>query len=97
MLAVIPYDDDEQAVALANDSEFGLAGTVWSTDVGRATEVAREIRTGTVGVNGYQLDIGAPFGVKASGIGRELGPEGLDEFFDLKSIYQVGPPAGDHS
>lgn len=98
VLAVIPYDDDEQAVALANDSEFGLAGTVWSTDVGRATEVAREIRTGTVGVNGYQLDIGAPFGgVKASGIGRELGPEGLDEFFDLKSIYQVGPPAGDHS
>ncbi len=92
VLAVIPYDSDEQAVALANDSEFGLAGTVWSTDTDRATEVAREIRTGTVGVNDYQLDINAPFGgVKASGIGRELGPEGLEEFFDLKSIYRTGP------
>ncbi|WP_313674715.1 aldehyde dehydrogenase [Mycolicibacterium sp.] len=92
VLAVIAYDSDEQAVALANDSEFGLAGTVWSTDVDRATEVAREIRTGTVGINDYQLDINAPFGgVKASGIGRELGPEGLDEFFELKSIYRLGP------
>ena len=92
VLAVIPYDGDEQAIALANDTEFGLAGTVWSTDTDRATEVARELRSGTVGVNDYQLDIGSPFGgVKASGIGRELGPEGLDEFFDLKSIYRVGP------
>ena len=94
MLAVIPYDSDRQAIELANDSEFGLAGTVWSTDTERATEVAREIRTGTVGVNDYQLDVNAPFGgVKASGIGRELGPEGLEEFFSLKSIYRVGDPS----
>lgn len=93
VLAVIPYDGDDQAITLANDSEFGLAGTVWSSDTERATEMAREIRTGTVGVNDYQLDINAPFGgVKASGIGRELGPEGLEEFFELKSIYRVGPP-----
>ncbi len=95
VLAVIPYDTDQQAIAIANDSEFGLAGTVWSTDTARATEVAREIHTGTVGINDYQLDMGAPFGgVKASGIGRELGPEGLDEFFALKSIYRVGPADG---
>ena len=93
VLAVIPYDSDDQAIALANDSEFGLAGTVWSADEDRATEVARELDTGTVGINGYQLDINAPFGgVKASGIGRELGPEGLDEFFTWKSIYRTGPP-----
>jgi aldehyde dehydrogenase (NAD+) len=92
VLAVIPYDDDAEAVALANDSEFGLAGSVWSADEDRATEVAREITTGTVGINDYQIDINAPFGgVKASGIGRELGPEGLDEFFSLKSIYRSGP------
>ena len=94
VLAVIPYDSDRQAIELANDSEFGLAGTVWSTDTDRATEVAREMRTGTVGVNDYQLDVNAPFGgVKASGIGRELGPEGLEEFFSLKSIYRVGDPS----
>ncbi|WP_319434270.1 aldehyde dehydrogenase [Mycobacterium sp. RTGN5] len=92
VLAVIPYDGDDEAIALANDSEFGLAGTVWSTDDERATEVARAVRTGTIGINDYQLDFRAPFGgVKASGIGRELGPEGLDAFFELKSIYRVGP------
>jgi aldehyde dehydrogenase (NAD+) len=92
VLAVIPYDGDDEAIALANDSEFGLAGTVWSTDDERATEVARAVHTGTIGINDYQLDFRAPFGgVKASGIGRELGPEGLDAFFSLKSIYRVGP------
>lgn len=92
VLAVIAYDDDAEAIELANDSQFGLAGTVWSTDTDRATDVARAVKTGTIGVNGYQLDMGAPFGgVKASGLGRELGPEGLNEFFELKSIYRNGP------
>jgi aldehyde dehydrogenase (NAD+) len=91
VLAVIPYDDDAHAVEIANDSDFGLAGTVWSTDTERATDVARAVHTGTIGVNDYQLDIRAPFGgVKASGLGRELGPEGLDAYRTVKSIYRVG-------
>jgi aldehyde dehydrogenase (NAD+) len=92
VLAVIPYDGDAQAIEIANDSDFGLAGTVWSTDTERATDVARAVHTGTIGVNDYQLDIRAPFGgVKASGLGRELGPEGLDAYRTVKSIYRVGP------
>lgn len=92
VLVVIPYDSDRQAIDIANDSEFGLGGTVWSTDVDRATDVARAVHTGTIGVNGYQLDLGSPFGgVKASGLGRELGPEGLASYQTLKSIYRVGP------
>ena len=91
VLAVIPYDDDAEAVAIANDSDFGLGGTVWSADTERATSVARSVQTGTIGVNAYNLDIGAPFGgVKASGLGRELGPEGLDAYLVPKSIYRTG-------
>ena len=77
--------------SLANDSEYGLGGTVWSADTERATEVARAVETGTIGVNAYNLDVAAPFGgVKASGLGRELGPEGLDAYRVLKSIYRTG-------
>ena len=92
VVAIIPYSDDREAVRIANDSSFGLAGTVWSQDTARATELARAIQTGTVGVNDYQLDIRSPFGgVKASGLGRELGPEGLEAYRIMKSIYRVGP------
>jgi len=92
VLTVIPYENDRDAVDIANDTEFGLGGSVWSTDVERATQLARSVRTGTIGVNDYQMDIAAPFGgVKASGIGRELGPEGLAAYQTLKSIYRVGP------
>lgn len=92
VVAVIPYDTDAEAIAIANDSEFGLGGTVWSSDAERATDVARAVRTGSIGVNDYQLDMQAPFGgVKASGMGRELGPEGLAAYQTLKSIYRVGP------
>ncbi|MGJ6124164.1 aldehyde dehydrogenase [Mycolicibacterium sp. Y3] len=92
VLAVIPYDTEEQAVAIANDSEFGLGGTVWTTDADRGTEIARRVHTGSIGVNDYQLDVAAPFGgVKSSGLGRELGPEGLAAYQQLKSIYRVGP------
>jgi acyl-CoA reductase-like NAD-dependent aldehyde dehydrogenase len=92
VLTVIPYDTERDAIDIANDSEFGLGGSVWSTDIERATDIARAVRTGTIGVNDYQMDIAAPFGgVKASGIGRELGPEGLAAYQTLKSIYRVGP------
>jgi betaine-aldehyde dehydrogenase len=74
-------------VALANDSDFGLAGSVWTADVDHGVEVAARIRAGTMGVNHYGPDFGAPFGgFKASGLGREYGPEGLDEYVELQSI-----------
>jgi aldehyde dehydrogenase (NAD+) len=88
VMAVIPFDDDEEAARIANDSNYGLGGSVWSADEDRALDVARRVRTGTIGVNYYTLDLGAPFGgMKDSGIGRELGPEGLDSYLEYKSIY----------
>ncbi|QZT63939.1 aldehyde dehydrogenase [Mycolicibacterium austroafricanum] len=92
VITITGYDDDAEAVRLANDTEFGLAGTVWSQDNERATEIARAMHTGSVGVNHYQLDIQSPFGgVKSSGLGRELGPEGLDAYRITKSIYRADP------
>lgn len=88
VLTVIPYRDLDDAVSIANDSEYGLGGTIWTSDVANGLDIARRIESGTVGVNFYNLDYGAPFGgVKASGLGRELGPEGLAAFFNLKSIF----------
>jgi aldehyde dehydrogenase (NAD+) len=88
VLAVIPYGNEDEAVALANDSEYGLGGTVWTADVERGIALADRIETGTVGVNHYALDFGAPFGgVKASGLGRELGPEGLGPYLQTRSVY----------
>jgi geranial dehydrogenase len=74
VLAVIPYEGEAEAVRIANDSPYGLGGSVWSADSDHATTVARKIASGTVGVNGYMPSLGAPFGgVKASGLGREIG------------------------
>ena len=88
VLVVLPYDDVDDAVRIANDSEYGLGGTVWTSDPERGLEVARRVETGSIGVNFFELDLGAPFGgVKASGLGRELGPEGLAAYVSLKSIY----------
>jgi betaine-aldehyde dehydrogenase len=87
VLSVIPYDGDDEAVAMANDSDFGLAGSVWSADLARGESVAGRVRTGTTAVNHYSADFGSPFGgFKCSGIGREYGPEGLDEFVELQAI-----------
>jgi acyl-CoA reductase-like NAD-dependent aldehyde dehydrogenase len=88
VISLIPYEDERDAVRIANDSDYGLSGSVWTADVDRGIGVARRVRTGTFGVNQpYSMDPAAPFGgVKASGFGRELGPEGLDEFLDVKAI-----------
>jgi aldehyde dehydrogenase (NAD+) len=88
VMAVIPFDDDEDAVRIANDSNYGLGGSVWSSDEQRGLDVARQVRTGTIGINYYNLDLGAPFGgMKDSGIGRELGPEAINPYLEYKSIY----------
>ncbi len=88
VLAVIPYADEREAVAIANDSDYGLGGSVWTADPERGARFARKIRSGTIGVNGYVNDPHAPFGgIKASGMGRELGPEGLQPFQVVKTIY----------
>ncbi|WP_127129081.1 aldehyde dehydrogenase [Georgenia sp. SYP-B2076] len=90
VLAVIPYETDAEAIALANDNEFGLGGSVWSRDTERAIEVARHVDSGGLGINYYSHDIGSPFGgVKASGLGREQGPEGLAAYQVSKTIYNV--------
>jgi acyl-CoA reductase-like NAD-dependent aldehyde dehydrogenase len=87
VLVLIPYDTEDEAVRIANDTVYGLAGGVWSGDPERAKRVARQIRTGQVEVNGGAFNPLAPFGgFKQSGHGRELGRYGLDEFLTVKSL-----------
>jgi aldehyde dehydrogenase (NAD+) len=91
VVCVIPYDDEDDAVRIANDSPFGLAGSVWSKDRAHAGELARRMRTGMVGINGFAPDLWSPFGgYKQSGIGREYGPVGLESYLEYKSIYGGG-------
>jgi aldehyde dehydrogenase (NAD+) len=91
VLAIIPYKDEEEAVRIANDSPYGLAGAVWSKDEARAQRVARRIRAGQVDVNGGAFNMNAPFGgFKQSGHGREAGVYGLEEFLEYKSLQLKG-------
>jgi acyl-CoA reductase-like NAD-dependent aldehyde dehydrogenase len=87
VLCIIPYDSEEEAVAIANDSAYGLAGGVWAATDEKAFEIARKIRTGQVEINGGAFNVVAPFGgYRQSGIGRELGKYGFEEFLEVKAI-----------
>ncbi|MPZ21083.1 MAG: aldehyde dehydrogenase family protein [Luteitalea sp.] len=89
VLAVMPYDNEEEAVAIANETRYGLAGAVWSADPARALRVARRIRAGQVDINGGRYNPLAPFGgYKQSGIGREMGRFGLEEYLQVKALAQ---------
>jgi aldehyde dehydrogenase (NAD+) len=88
VLSVIPYRDEREAVAIANDSDYGLCGSVWTADAEHGAAVAAEVRTGVVAINSSMiLDFNAPFGgFKQSGMGRELGPEGIDPYTEYQTI-----------
>jgi acyl-CoA reductase-like NAD-dependent aldehyde dehydrogenase len=89
VLSILPYDAEDDAVRIANDSIYGLAGGVWAGTRERALAVARRLRTGQVDINGGRFNVLAPFGgYKKSGIGREIGPLAIEEFFQLKAIQQ---------
>ena len=89
VVAVLPFDDEADAIAKANDTEYGLSGSIWTRDVGRALRVSRGVETGNLSVNSHaSVRYSTPFGgFKQSGIGRELGPDALDPFTELKNVF----------
>ena len=88
VVAMIPYTDEADAIRIANDSDYGLSGSVWSADVEHGLDVARQVRTGNYGVNTFGMEFNSPFGgFKQSGIGREFGPEGLRAYLETKTMH----------
>jgi aldehyde dehydrogenase (NAD+) len=87
VLSVIAFDDEDEAIRLANDTEYGLGATVWTSDVRRAMRLTKAIRAGSIGINGYQVEPNSPFGgFRSSGMGREGGRAAVEGYTELKTV-----------